>query len=203
LKSFISAAIFLLFFSALDLNAAEIAACSAQSSERQCMLCNCMFEASGETLQGKLAVNQVVFARMNSGKYRDSVCGVVWQRSQFSWTNGYQNKTRNMNLSDTRGLNECVQATDLALNWLRNATNPTHYHTTRVSPYWAGRPPLVRTSTIGHHIFYNDNSRSIFSLPTMAQIYNAWETFRRSPWNPINYLPTISNPFGTGSGTSQ
>jgi N-acetylmuramoyl-L-alanine amidase len=42
-------------------------------------------EAKGEQLEGQIAVANVVMNRVKSGKFPDTVCGVVKQRGQFSW----------------------------------------------------------------------------------------------------------------------
>lgn len=47
---------------------------------------NVFHEARGETLVGQQAVIDVVFNRVNSENYPDSIAGVVYQNKQFSWT---------------------------------------------------------------------------------------------------------------------
>jgi len=42
-------------------------------------------EAKGESKEGQIAVANVVMNRVKSGKFPDTVCGVVKQRGQFSW----------------------------------------------------------------------------------------------------------------------
>lgn len=43
------------------------------------------FESRGEPLRGQIAVAHVVMNRVSSGKFPRTVCGVVYQRGQFSW----------------------------------------------------------------------------------------------------------------------
>jgi len=45
-----------------------------------------MHEARGEGIEGMQAVHQVVLNRVNSRKYPSTICGVVLQKYQFSWT---------------------------------------------------------------------------------------------------------------------
>jgi spore germination cell wall hydrolase CwlJ-like protein len=98
-----------------------------------------------------------VFHRLNSGKYGDSICAVVYGGAdrkvcQFSFTcNGDMKRPR-----ETSAWN---QAEELAARIfsgeerLRNATGgATSYHAVYVKPYWA--PTLKRTAQIGNHIFY-------------------------------------------------
>jgi N-acetylmuramoyl-L-alanine amidase len=53
--------------------------------ELRCLELNIHFEASGEPSKGKIAVGQVTMNRVKSGKFPDTVCGVVRQPYQFSW----------------------------------------------------------------------------------------------------------------------
>lgn len=57
-----------------------------QQREYRCMLWNLMHEARGEGTEGMLAVANVVANRVMSNKYPSTVCGVVLQKNQFSWT---------------------------------------------------------------------------------------------------------------------
>jgi len=45
-----------------------------------------MHEARGEGSEGMQAVHQVVLNRVKSRKYPNTICGVVLQKNQFSWT---------------------------------------------------------------------------------------------------------------------
>lgn len=54
--------------------------------EVRCLAQNVYFEARGEPTEGQLAVAMVTMNRVRSDMYPSSVCGVVWQRRQFSWT---------------------------------------------------------------------------------------------------------------------
>ncbi|MHA1835991.1 MAG: cell wall hydrolase, partial [Candidatus Odinarchaeia archaeon] len=50
-----------------------------------CLALNIYFEAKGESDVGKWAVGQVVYNRVYSPRWRDTVCEVIKQPSQFSW----------------------------------------------------------------------------------------------------------------------
>lgn len=50
------------------------------------MLWNLMHEARGEGTEGMRAVAAVVANRVLSGKYPNTICGVILQKNQFSWT---------------------------------------------------------------------------------------------------------------------
>lgn len=55
--------------------------------EVECLSKNIWYEARGESIKGKTMVANVVYNRMNYGRpFANTVCGVVYQKSQFSWT---------------------------------------------------------------------------------------------------------------------
>ena len=62
-----------------------------QEKERRCMAEAIYHESKSESRQGKIAVGHVVLNRVKSGRYSDSICGVVYQKNykargcQFTW----------------------------------------------------------------------------------------------------------------------
>lgn len=124
-----------------------------------CAACNAYHEARGETLGGQIAVVKVTIARMRAEGYPKSLCAVVWQPGQFSWT--LEGHTR---VSDRHAWDVAQAAAHLAIEAaighgdLRAYTpaavdGATHYHAKSVSPDWG----LKRVATIGNHIFYGSN----------------------------------------------
>lgn len=55
-------------------------------NDMYCMVQNIYHESRGEDTLGQAAVAHVTLNRVKSPAYPDSVCGVVWQKDQFSWT---------------------------------------------------------------------------------------------------------------------
>lgn len=51
-----------------------------------CLTENVLYESSGESFAGQLAVLEVVHTRMLHDKYPNSYCEVIHQHKQFSWT---------------------------------------------------------------------------------------------------------------------
>jgi N-acetylmuramoyl-L-alanine amidase len=51
-----------------------------------CMALNIYHEARGESSVGQRAVAHVVLNRSKSSFFPNTLCEVIWQRSQFSWT---------------------------------------------------------------------------------------------------------------------
>jgi spore germination cell wall hydrolase CwlJ-like protein len=57
-------------------------------SEKQinCLAQNIYHEARGEPIRGQLAVAYVTLNRLEDRRFPNTICSVVFQRSQFSWT---------------------------------------------------------------------------------------------------------------------
>ncbi|WP_147385496.1 cell wall hydrolase [Oleomonas cavernae] len=128
-------------------------------------------EARGETMQGQIAVANVILNRVRiaqayftkNGKshplYGSGTIGSACKaRLQFScWNQGDPTYRAVVaaNLDDAR----LQRATCAALMVLHgqaadNTSGSTHYHTPAVSPPWSrGKTPLC---TIGGHLFFND-----------------------------------------------
>src|SRR6202021_1565918 len=51
----------------------------ARAKSKKCLTEAIYFEARGEAVRGQIAVAQVVMNRVFSGRYPDTVCGVVYQ----------------------------------------------------------------------------------------------------------------------------
>lgn len=119
------------------------------SREEECLAGAVYFEAKGEPLDGQLAVAQVVMNRARSGRFPSSMCGVVFQRSQFSFVRGggFPPIARS-----SRHWREAVAIARIASNemWDSTVDNALYFHARRVSPGWR----LSRIATIGNHVFY-------------------------------------------------
>lgn len=122
---------------------------STSNREHECLAGAVYFESKGESLDGQLAVAQVVLNRSRSGRFPGSVCGVVFQPSQFSFVRGGGFPPIARSSQDWR---EAVGVATVALqNLKRSPVNDSlFFHARYVSPGWR----LTRVATIGNHIFY-------------------------------------------------
>jgi spore germination cell wall hydrolase CwlJ-like protein len=126
------------------------------TAEIHCLALNVYHEARSEPDEGKFAVAQVTLNRVRSHRYPDSVCKVVWQRAQFSWTrDGRSDRPRNVN-SWKEAL--WIARAVFHFNPLSMVGRATHYHATYVRPFWSATHRRVRR--IGRHIFYETPERS-------------------------------------------
>ena len=69
---------------------AQLRDSAAGSRELECLATGIYFESKGEPLAGQLAVGKVIANRANSGgRFPSTYCGVLFQRSQFSFVHGH------------------------------------------------------------------------------------------------------------------
>ncbi len=119
--------------------------------ELGCMALNLYHEGRGEGMKGQLAIAAVIMNRVKSRDYPDTICEVVWQRKQFSWTHT-ASKYHSVN-----DLKAWRQSLALAQSFLDRGTvtevgGATHYHASSVRPYWISEGRLV--ARVGNHYFY-------------------------------------------------
>jgi spore germination cell wall hydrolase CwlJ-like protein len=119
------------------------------NDEMKCLAGAVYFEAKGESLAGQLAVARVIMNRKDSGRFADSLCGVVYQRGQFSFI---RNHAMPAIATAGRAWREAVAIAQIAYNdsWNSLAEGALYFHARRVSPNW-GR---ARVALIDNHVFY-------------------------------------------------
>lgn len=115
----------------------------------ECLALAIYFEARGEPLEGKIAVAEVIYNRVVDPRYPSDICSVVYERKQFSWTHdGKSDRPK-----DHKKYNEILELSKkIQKGNLFVGDGVTHYHSTKVKPYW--RNSLTRVKQIGNHIFY-------------------------------------------------
>lgn len=118
-------------------------------AEMQCLAGTIYFESKGESLQGQLAVARVVLARVESPRFPNSICSVVYQRSQFSFVRGGKMPPIR---TGHRHWRNAVAIAKIAMNdgWESPVEGALFFHARYVSPGWR----LQRLATIDNHIFY-------------------------------------------------
>lgn len=85
-----------------------------------------------------VAVAKVTLNRV--GKYAETVCKVVYQKKQFSWTA--------MRKKKPKFSQDIIDAAHIAINY--SEFPATHYHNHTVKPKWG----LTQVAIIGNHTFY-------------------------------------------------
>lgn len=121
----------------------------AENRNLTCLARNVYFEARGEPAAGQYAVAEVTMNRKASRLFPRTVCGVVYEKSAFSWTD--------IGTLPEPGGEEWEHAQKVAEAVYYRRYTPVlngalYYHATYISPEWAKEKR--RVARIGGHIFY-------------------------------------------------
>ena len=130
----------------------------AVKGQPRCLAQAIYFEARSETVEGQVAVAQVVLNRVTNPRYPSTICDVVFEnerrrhRCQFS----FACDGRSDNPAEAGAWRQARQVAQLLLTHeVRDQTaSATHYHANYVKPYWADR--LEATGQVGRHVFYRE-----------------------------------------------
>lgn len=130
----------------LDGAPAETAAVAPPASQdERCLAVAVYYESRGEPLAGQAAVARVILNRVASGRFASSVCGVIRQPGQFSFSHSATPPAN----ADWR-VAQTVAHAAMSGEASGPAADALYFHASYVAPAW-GR---ARIATIGHHIFY-------------------------------------------------
>lgn len=122
------------------------------STEQDCLANAVYFEARGESVQGQLAVAEVVLNRTRSGRYPATICAVVRQPAQFSFVRGGVIPRADRRSPAWRTAVAIARIAEAGEQRLL-PRNVLWYHANYVAPGWGRR--LERNTRIGLHIFYS------------------------------------------------
>jgi len=129
---------------------AQLRSSEPGSRELECLAVGIYFESKSEPLAGQLAVGEVIANRADShGRFPSSYCGVLFQRSQFSFVRGHSLPSVPR---ASRQWQTAVAIAKIVDQDLKDSAAPQalFFHARRVSPGWK----LKRVASIGNHIFY-------------------------------------------------
>lgn len=135
--------------------------------EVQCMTENMYYEARNQSNDAMAAVGFIVLNRVQSKRYENTICDVVYEgrkhadgryvrnKCQFSWV--CDGKQKIINTGNILELQAWERAQDVAVAVLSGTIenpigNATMYHATYVKPYW--RKAYQQVATVDDHVFY-------------------------------------------------
>jgi len=121
------------------------------SRELECLAGAIYFESRGEPLAGQLAVGQVIINRSESGDFPSDYCGVVFQRSQFSFVRGGTMPRIDRGSAAWHRASAIARIAHEGL-WDGQAANALYFHARYVHPSWSRTK--IALATIDSHIFY-------------------------------------------------
>tara|TARA_R100001369_G_scaffold91126_3_gene131644 strand:- start:424 stop:834 length:411 start_codon:yes stop_codon:yes gene_type:complete len=128
-----------------------------------CLALNIYHEARGESIEGQIAVSQVVMERVKSPKYPNTICEVVTQGPTYSYSTNHPIKHRCQFSWYCDGLSDKPKNKIAYLNSLDVAEKTLHglkdmvkgsiyYHSIKVKPWWAKYK--IKVVQIDDHLFY-------------------------------------------------
>lgn len=124
---------------------------AALDDQLECLAGAIYFEARGEPLAGQLAVAEVIVNRAASGRFPASYCGVVTQKSQFSFVKRGRMPAAPTATATYRRAKAIAQIAHRGL-WTSAAKDALYFHARHVSPAWSGRRQAA--ARIRNHVFY-------------------------------------------------
>lgn len=134
---------------------------SERTKQLECLTRNIYYEAATEPFEGKVAVAQVTMNRVESGRFGQDVCGVVYQKNviyekivcQFSWTCDGVSRVKPIYAAHYKESEEVAKKVLLENFRLPSMKEAMYYHADYVNPRW-GKPQVGK---IGRHIFYREH----------------------------------------------
>lgn len=130
-------------------NQSSVTQASFSEQDEACLARNIYYEAGVEDEIGKAAVAQVTLNRLNTGKWGNTICKVVYAKSQFSWTLKKKlPKPSGKAWEDSQWIAHRALRGD-SVPALKTAQ---FYHADYVSPKW--KDTGAKIAQVGTHIFY-------------------------------------------------
>jgi spore germination cell wall hydrolase CwlJ-like protein len=172
-----------------------------EERERRCLAKAIYFEARGESIDGQIAVGQVILNRVRSPQFPETICGVVYQGQmapgcQFSFAcDGKTDAPRqDAQWAQAQALAKKITSGQV---WLPEVGYSTYYHANYVRPRWVG--DMSKIDKIGRHIFYKkryeqpyvvEASASGAAPVSVASVASGDGTITASPALSLNSAPS-------------
>lgn len=130
-------------------------------SEKDCITSALYHEARGESREGMLAVMSVIYNRTKSKKFPNSFCGVILQKSQFSYFIG-KDIFSMLNVHPANSMDKASHdlANKIAEDVMNNSFQTTlpegtlYYAHKKVKNHWTKK--FERVKVIHQHVFYKE-----------------------------------------------
>lgn len=129
----------------------------SRAKSEKCLAEAVYFESRGEAVRGQMAVAQVVMNRVFSGKYPDTVCGVVYQNKyrHFACQFTFACDNNPDVIREPEMWERAKKISKAMLDgqiWLPEVGKSTHYHAYWVRPSWVAE--MKKMYKTGVHTFY-------------------------------------------------
>lgn len=111
------------------------------------------YEARGESDEGVMLVMKTVLNRVEHRRWRNSIIGVVHEPNQFSYLwDGSLKRAKNSPKQWDRMYQIAHKMLNDDLTLPEEWGNITHYHSTKVKPFWSKN--YKRVALVGNHVAY-------------------------------------------------
>jgi spore germination cell wall hydrolase CwlJ-like protein len=137
----------------LYLSSAAVAGGCDEQKQKKLLALNMYHEARGEGVAGMQMVGEVTLNRVNRPEFPDTICAVIYQRSQFSWVRG----KKNHHPGEKESWELALEIADDLLQGEANLydNGATHFMASSLlknPPKWARN--FGHVATLGKHTFY-------------------------------------------------
>ena len=126
---------------------APVTICHPVDKEVTCLARNIYHESRSEPIKGQIAVALVTLNRTKHEDYPSTICGVVYDKGQFSWTSGPKRIMEKAAWKSAVQLAEAVLEGNITLPNF----NALYFHNVSIRPKWKTQ---VRPQRIGNHVFF-------------------------------------------------
>ena len=126
----------------------NVQAIKYSENEMECLSLNAYFESKGESDKGMLAVIHTTLNRVKDNRFPKTVCGVVYQKSQYSWTK-YNPKVKEQ---EQYARAERLAKEVVAGKHKDNTYGALYFVHVKINRNWLEK--LTYTCTIGNHKFF-------------------------------------------------
>jgi spore germination cell wall hydrolase CwlJ-like protein len=132
----------------------------ANNNEYRCLVRNLYHEARGEDLIGQSYAVKTVLNRVRDSKHPHSICKVIYQKNQFSWTTQIPKNKQKVPQETTteKELLKKLEVLSTAVIFLDRlgvdfTQGSQYYHHIKIKPKW-DYIKLEKTKVVGNHQFY-------------------------------------------------
>lgn len=121
------------------------------AKEVKCLALNIYYEGRGEPYQGRLAIANATINRLRYDDYPKTICEVVYQPGQFSWTVNKHKFKNPFSWYQSTQLANAVYSNGHLGQIDDNTNGAVNFHLSTIHPEMGD---MVKTVTIGHHVFF-------------------------------------------------
>ena len=133
-------------------NVVEVKTVKPKFADINCLSDDIYYEASTQSMAGQIAVGEVVLNRVKSLDFPKTVCKVIWQHCQFSWTCSPNRRPIDKHSTSWKNAQSVARMLLANTNMVDITNGAIAYHTVTSHPSWSRK--MDRVMRIDQHVFY-------------------------------------------------